>query len=46
MRPKKNFKIDFNQRYGHFKIFALLSTPDSGTAYILMRELLKFWNFI
>ena len=36
MRPRKNLVIYFIPRYGHFKILALPSTPDSGTAYILM----------
>ena len=29
-----------------YKILALPSTPDSGTAYILVGEGLKFWYFV
>ena len=45
MRPE-NFFFSFIPRYGLFKILALPSTPDSGTAYILMGEGLKFWYFV
>ena len=46
MRPETNFFIHFIPRYGHFKILAMPSTPDSGTAYILVGEDVKFWYFV
>ena len=46
MRPEKKFFVDFIPIYGHFKSFAVPSTPGSGNAYILMGEGLKSWYVI
>ena len=46
MRPEKKLFMYFIPRYSHFKIFALPSTPGSGTTYIFMGEGLKSWYFI
>ena len=46
MSPQKKKFIHFIPRYGQFKILILPSTADSGTAYILVEEGLKFWYFV